>query len=376
VGEGRGGGRGWGAFPDLTVPPVLSLDNVSKRFGRIVAADRITLEVSEREFFALLGPSGSGKTTMLRIAAGLEWPDDGRITIAGRNVTREPPYRRGIGMVFQDFLLFPHRTVAENILFPLKMQGADADHKARQLDWVTDFVRLKGLEQRYPHQLSGGQKQRVALARGLVSKPSLLLLDEPLANLDRELRKEMEIEIRRFQLELGIPFVYVTHNQEEALTMSDRMAVMREGRIEQIGPKLDLYHHPASAFVAAFLGSSNALYGNVAELSGEEATIAWDGFEFQARAHAGLVRGAVAACFVKSEKIVMSPASGEGRSLRGTLRDSIFKGQYADHLVRLSGGQEMIVSGPPILDGLAKGDDVMLSWDWRNCDAFAREEAP
>lgn len=359
------------------MPPVLSLDNVSKRFDRIVAADRITLEVSDREFFALLGPSGSGKTTMLRIAAGLERPDDGRVTIAGRDVSREPPYRRGIGMVFQDFLLLPHRTVAENILFPLKMQGASTGHKARQLDWVTDFVRLKGLEHRYPHQLSGGQKQRVALARGLVSKPSLLLLDEPLANLDRELRKEMEIEIRRFQLELGIPFVYVTHNQEEALTMSDRMAVMCEGRIEQMGPKLDLYHRPASAFVASFLGSSNGFHGDVVELSGEEATVAWDGFTFKARAHAGLLRGAPAQCFVKSEKISITAGHAEvdNLGLRGRLRDSIFKGQYADHLVRLPGGREVIVSGPPTLHGLAQGDAVRLAWNWQDCDAFPWEQA-
>jgi ABC-type Fe3+/spermidine/putrescine transport system ATPase subunit len=202
----------------------------------------------------------------------------------------------------------------------------------------------------------------------------LLLLDEPLANLDRELRKEMEIEIRRFQLELGIPFVYVTHNQEEALTMSDRMAVMCEGRIEQVGAKLELYHRPASAFVASFLGSSNAFHGKVVELSGEEATIVWDGFTFKARAH-GLVRGAPAECFVKSEKIVMTAGTADGPGLRGTLRDSIFKGQYADHLVRLPGGREVIVSGPPILDRLAKGDAIMLAWAWQDCDAFPREPA-
>lgn len=357
------------------MPPVLSLDNVSKRFGHIVAADAISLEVGEHEFFSLLGPSGSGKTTMLRIIAGLELPDHGRVAIAGRDISRQPPYRRDIGMVFQDFLLFPHRTVAENIAFPLKMQRAGADHTGRQLDWVMDFVRLKGLEHRYPHQLSGGQKQRVALARGLISKPSLLLLDEPLANLDRELRKEMEIEIRRFQLELGIPFIYVTHNQEEALTMSDRMAVMCQGRIEQVGPKLDLYHRPGSAFVASFLGSPNMFEGQVVELAGDQATIAWEGHTFQARAHSGLRRGAAAECFVKSEKVIMTPGSREGASLSGTLRDSIFKGQYADHLVRLPGGREVIVSGPPVLDGLTTGTSVVLGWDWGDCDAFPARSA-
>ena len=210
---------------------VLRLENVTKRFGNVLAADQITIEVGQTEFFALLGPSGSGKTTMLRMIAGLERPNEGRILIGGRDVTALPPYKRGIGMVFQDFLLFPHRTVAENIGFPLKMQGKSRAETAENLRWVVDLVRLTGLEARFPHQLSGGQKQRVALARGLVSRPSLLLLDEPLANLDRELRKEMEVEIRRFQIELGIPFVYVTHNQEEALTMSDRMAVMRQSAL-------------------------------------------------------------------------------------------------------------------------------------------------
>lgn len=358
------------------VSPVLSLDHVTKRFGRVVAADAITLDVREGEFFALLGPSGSGKTTMLRMVAGLERPDAGCIRIAGGDVTHEPPYRRGIGMVFQDFLLFPHRNVDENITFPLKMQGASAEHRRHQLDWVTDFVRLKGLNARYPHQLSGGQKQRVALARGLVSKPSLLLLDEPLANLDRELRKEMEIEIRRFQLELGIPFVYVTHNQEEALTMSDRMAVMREGRIEQVGLKLDLYHRPGSAFVASFLGSPNVFEGRIAELAGQQAVVAWDGHAFKARAHAALSKGVRVSCFVKSEKIAMAPDRGDVAGLKGVLRDSIFKGHYADHLVRLAGGREVTVSGPAVLDGIAKGQSVVLAWDWQDCDAFAAEGEP
>ncbi|HHI81723.1 MAG TPA: ABC transporter ATP-binding protein, partial [Rhizobiales bacterium] len=256
---------------------VLTLDNVSKHFGAITAADDINIEVGRTEFFALLGPSGSGKTTMLRMIAGLEKPDTGKIVIGGKDVTNEPPYRRGIGMVFQDFLLFPHKTVAENITFPLKMQGASADEKAKNLAWVCGLVHLEGLEERYPHQLSGGQKQRVALARGLVSRPSLLLLDEPLANLDRELRKEMEVEIRRFQIELGIPFVYVTHNQEEALTMSDRMAVMRAGKMEQVGEKFSLYHDPQSGFVASFLGSPNSFYGTVMAVEDGIAEIDWFG---------------------------------------------------------------------------------------------------
>ena len=237
----------------------LQLQAVTRRFGPVTAVDRTDLEIEQGEFFALLGPSGSGKTTLLRIIAGLELPDEGRVLIGGQDVTDLPPYRRNVGMVFQNFLLFPHKTVAENIVFPLRMQNAPKPRRDEQLQWVMALLRLEGLEGRYPNELSGGQQQRVALARGLIARPALLLLDEPLANLDRELRSEMEVEIRRYQKELQIPFIYVTHNQEEALTMSDRIAVMRSGRFEQIGAKTEIYTNPASAFVATFVGHANRL---------------------------------------------------------------------------------------------------------------------
>lgn len=345
---------------------VLTLENVTKRFGDITAADDINISVGQTEFFALLGPSGSGKTTMLRMIAGLETPDTGRIVIGGTDVTRLPPYSRGIGMVFQDFLLFPHKTVAENILFPLKMQKKSAAEKADNLKWVCDLVHLEGLEERYPHQLSGGQKQRVALARGLVSRPSLLLLDEPLANLDRELRKEMEVEIRRFQLELGIPFVYVTHNQEEALTMSDRIAIMREGRMEQVGEKFSLYHDPTSRFVASFLGSPNAFEGTVRNHADGIADIDWHGHVIRARAHDGIHRGDGAVCYVKSEKVKIAPGAGE---MPGIIRDVIFKGQYADFLVLMENGREITASGSHASQ-LAKGVQVQVSWQAGAADAF------
>jgi ABC-type Fe3+/spermidine/putrescine transport system ATPase subunit len=309
---------------------------------------------------------------MLRIIAGLEQPNTGTVRIGGRDVTLEPSYRRGIGMVFQDFLLFPHRTVAENIVFPLKMQGANAARKEEQLRWVCDFVRLQGLQDRYPHQLSGGQKQRVALARGLISRPSLLLFDEPLANLDRELRKEMEVEIRRFQLQLDIPFVYVTHNQEEALTMSDRIAIMCDGRLDQVGPKLDLYHRPATAFVASFLGSPNTIDGKVVDVSRGQARISWLGDSFVARPHEGLKRGMAARCYVKSEKIRIV-TGGKDAGIAGTVRDMIFKGQYTDYIVNLSNGSEMTVSMPPGLDSFNAGSKLRLTWSAEDCDAFVRD---
>src|SRR5690606_1439381 len=227
-----------------------------------------------------------------------ETPDTGRVLINGKDVTALPPYARGVGMVFQNFLLFPHKTVAENVIFPLRMQGVDKAKQAERLKWALGLLRLEGLGDRYPHQLSGGQRQRVALARGLISRPALLLLDEPLANLDRELRKEMEVEVRRYQVELNIPFIYVTHNQEEALTMSDRIAVMNHGRFEQVAPKLEVYTHPATRFVAGFVGHSNRIGGS---LSGAD-TLDWKGVLIRVVPPAGAEAGDPLECYVKCGK--------------------------------------------------------------------------
>jgi putative spermidine/putrescine transport system ATP-binding protein/spermidine/putrescine transport system ATP-binding protein len=289
------------------------------------------------------------------------------VLIDGQDVTRLPPYARNIGMVFQDFLLFPHKTVAENIVFPLKMKGLAATEQKRQLDWVVDFVRLEGFEQRYPHQLSGGQKQRVSLARGLVARPTLLLLDEPLANLDRELRKEMEVEVRRFQVELGIPFVYVTHNQEEALTMSDRIAVMNRGRIEQEGRKLEVYARPATRFVAAFVGSANRLSGRLTAVSGAEAKLDWNGIAVMVPRPADAGVGDRVEYYLKSERVGIAAPGARAQAdnqnrLEGTLRDIIFKGQYADYLIDLANGAELVVSDAPEIAGVASRGPVALSW--------------
>ena len=355
---------------------ILRIEAVEKRFGAVRAVDGVSLEVGSREFFALLGPSGSGKTTLLRIVSGLEAPDRGRVEIGGNDVTRLPPYLRRIGMVFQDFLLFPHRTVAENITFPLKMQGRSTAERKEQLDWILGFVRMEGLGDRFPHQLSGGQKQRVALARGLVSRPELLLLDEPLANLDRELRKEMEIEVRRYQEELGIPFVYVTHNQEEALTMSDRMAVMHQGVIEQMGPKLEVYNAPATRFVASFVGAPNKLSGQVMEVDGERLLIDWDGIRLIGRAVGGAGAGDPVEVFLKSERIALGPAADAAQyenRLEGTVRDIIFKGQFADYIVRADNEAELVVSGPPTVPGVDRNSRVNVGWAVEAADVFAVE---
>ena len=356
----------------------LRVEGVEKRFGAVKAVDGVSLEIGHGEFFALLGPSGSGKTTLLRIVSGLEAPDRGRVEISGADVTALPPYMRRIGMVFQDFLLFPHRTVAENIVFPLKMQGRSQTEQKEQLDWILGFIHMEGLGERFPHQLSGGQKQRVALARGLIARPELLLLDEPLANLDRELRKEMEVEVRRYQKELGIPFVYVTHNQEEALTMSDRMAVMHRGALEQVGPKLDVYNAPATRFVASFVGAPNKLAGRVVDDEGERLRIDWDGLTLIGRSASGARRGDSVEIYLKSERIALDPAAHDVQNdnrIDGTVRDIIFKGQFADYFVRTASEAELVVSGPPSLLGVERGSRVTLGWSVDAGDVFVAEDA-
>ncbi|WWE61571.1 ABC transporter ATP-binding protein [Parasalinivibrio latis] len=353
--------------------PLVSLKGITKTFGSFTAVDHIDVEIGQNEFFALLGPSGSGKTTLLRIIAGLEKPDSGRLIIGDDDVTDLPPYKRGIGMVFQDFLLFPHRTVAENIVFPLRMQGMAKEEQDKHLAWIVDLVRLTGLEQRYPHQLSGGQKQRVALARGLVSRPRVLLLDEPLANLDRELRKEMEIEIRRFQQELGIPFIYVTHNQEEALIMSDRMAVMQSGKFEQVGDTYSLYDAPESAFVAGFLGATNRLSAMFTRTLDRTSTASVGDKSLRVTAPDGLEVGSPVTLYAKSESLSVDSTSS-GNSLPGKVKDVIFKGQYSDVVVTLLAGDEIVVStAPKEAQNIKRGHDVHVSFDPAATFAFLAE---
>jgi len=359
--------------------PALKLEQVEKTFDRVRAVDKVSLDVGQSEFFSLLGPSGSGKTTLLRIIAGLETPGNGTIHIGGRDVTRLPPYARGIGMVFQDFLLFPHKIVAENITFPLKMQKVPADRQKEQLDWVLGLVRMKGYENRYPHQLSGGQKQRVALARGLVARPDVLLLDEPLANLDLELRKEMEVEMRRFQAELDIPFIYVTHNQEEALTLSSRMAVMHNGRFEQVGAKLDLYNNPQTRFVASFLGSPNHVQGQLKHVENHIAVMDCKGIELKIPTVSGAKPGDKIDYFLKHEKIRIQHPQADDRvrdenRIKGTLRDIIFKGQHSDYFVVLENGEELVGSAAAEAESLAIRQAVEVTWLPQAGDAFLAEE--
>ena len=358
---------------------VLELDGVTKRFGNVTAADDINLKVAQGEFFALLGPSGSGKTTLLRIIAGLELPDAGRVYINGKDVTNLPPYARRVGMVFQNFLLFPHKTVGENVVFPLRMQGVARAQRDEQLAWALKLLRLDGLADRYPSQLSGGQQQRVALARGLISRPALLLLDEPLANLDRELRKEMEVEVRRYQVELTTPFVYVTHNQEEALTMSDRIAVMAKGRFEQVAPKLEVYTHPKSPFVAGFVGHSNRLSGRLGDDEGPFARMDWRGTSLLVPRPPGTGIGGSVDYFVKCENLSLAspndpPLPGVVNRVPATLLDVIFKGPTADYLAKLDNGAELTVTDAVTLPKIQRGDPVHVVWSPEAGQSFAAQE--
>jgi putative spermidine/putrescine transport system ATP-binding protein len=247
------------ATPSQAVHPAVRLVELRKNYGRVVAAAGVDLEIAEGEFFTMLGPSGSGKTTLLRLIAGFERPDRGTVLLGGADVTARPPYARDVNTVFQDYALFPHMTVAENVEYGLKIHRVPKPERRRRAERVLDMVRLSGLGGRKPLQLSGGQRQRVALARAIVNEPEVLLLDEPLGALDLKLRQEMQIELKRIQREVGITFVYVTHDQEEALTMSDRVAVLNAGRVEQIGAPIEVYERPATEFVAGFIGVSNLI---------------------------------------------------------------------------------------------------------------------
>ena len=274
--------------------PDISVRGLTKRYGDVVAVDDIDLDISPGEFFTLLGPSGSGKTTTLRMIAGFEIPDEGTIELAGEDVSRLPPYDRPVNTVFQDYALFPHMTVQENVEYGLMVKKVKKGERRERAKEALDMVRLGSHGARKPSQLSGGQRQRVALARAIVNRPKVLLLDEPLGALDLKLRQEMQIELKSIQREVGITFVYVTHDQEEALTMSDRLAVFNQGRIEQIGPPAQVYEHPESEFIAGFVGVSNVIErdGRRYTVRPEKINILMNGQEPQPGSHVeqGLVR--------------------------------------------------------------------------------------
>jgi putative spermidine/putrescine transport system ATP-binding protein len=342
-------------------------DALEKDFGTVRAVDGVSIDVAPGEFVTLLGPSGSGKTTSLMMLAGFELPTAGEIYVDGQPILTVPPYRRNIGMVFQNYALFPHMTVGENIAFPLKLRRVKKDEVARRTHEVLELVKLPGYERRYPRQLSGGQQQRIAVARALVFNPRVLLMDEPLGALDKQLRESLQLEIKHLHEQLGVTIIYVTHDQQEALVMSDRIAVMNEGRIEQIGTPTELYDTPATRFVASFIGESNFLEGRLLESTGTICTVDVAGVgTIRAPAHDGLKSGAAVTATVRPEKIVFADEGADRTTnlLAGTVQDVIFVGETRRYEIGI-GGEARLVLKRQNRAGVAqyqRGDAVHVTW--------------
>ena len=338
------------------------LDKVRKTFGAIVAVNDVTLDIERGTIFSLLGPSGCGKTTTLRLIAGFEQPSAGEVYIRGERVTSVAPYRRDFSMVFQSYALFPHLDVAENVAFGLRMRRLPRAERGAAVKEALELVKLDALADRYPRQLSGGQQQRVALARAIVVKPAVLLLDEPLGALDKMLREEMQVELRDLQQRLGITAVFVTHDQEEALTLSDRVAVMRGGVIEQIGAPREIYDRPVSEFVAGFLGASNFLGGRVMAREAEIAVVETAGGHVRVLAPATTAPvGAKVRLAVRPERVRMSGPGGEG--LRGTVRSIVYRGPVTHYYMDSAGGTLLAYAQNAGAGDWAIGDDVCCAWE-------------
>ncbi|MGZ4639398.1 MAG: ABC transporter ATP-binding protein [Actinomycetes bacterium] len=340
----------------------LVIDRLTKKFATFVAVDDLSVTVPQGSFFALLGPSGCGKTTTLRMVAGLEEPTAGNILIGDDDITYTKPYRRPVNTVFQSYALFPHLDIYENVAFGLRRRGKK-DIK-RQVEESLELVELGALARRKPAQLSGGQQQRVALARAIVNRPSVLLLDEPLGALDLKLRRQMQIELKRIQTEVGITFVHVTHDQEEAMTMADTIAVMNEGRIEQLGGPETLYDNPVTTFVANFLGQSNLVRAQVTSRRGAELVVDAHGNKLSMPTARCVSEGEDIWVGVRPEKIQVNGAASAGNNITGTVADTSYIGVSTQYLVRMPWGQELTVvrqnDGAAIL---RPGQEVTLSWD-------------
>jgi spermidine/putrescine transport system ATP-binding protein len=356
----------------VAVPPtaqrdeVIVLDQVRKQFGSSVAVESADLSIARGEFFAMLGPSGCGKTTTLKMIAGFELPTSGRVLLEGVDVSRVPPYRRNVNTVFQQYALFPHMTVADNVAFGPRSRRVSRSECDRQVAEMLDVVRLGGFAKRKPAQLSGGQQQRVALARALVNYPSALLLDEPLAALDLKLREAMQLELKRIQREVGITFVFVTHDQGEALTLSDRIAVMSDGVIEQIGSPDEIYNRPASLFVAGFIGSANLLPGTTTGRDGDDIVVELEcGPTVRAEPGWQPSNGDPVSVMIRPERLQVALAAGsDGRSIEGVIRQVIFQGASARLQLELRDGTEIVTYVDPDADlpFLRPGAAVHATW--------------
>lgn len=356
---------------------IIGVDNISKEYGDITAVSELSFSVKKGEFLSLLGPSGCGKTTTLRMIAGFDTPTAGSITIAGQSMENTPAYDRDVGMVFQGYALFPHKTVGENVGYGLRMEGVPKEERNRRIEDILKLVDLGGFEDRSPSELSGGQQQRVALSRALVTEPSVLLLDEPLANLDLKLRKSMRFELKKIQNELGITTVYVTHDQEEALSLSDRIIVMNEGHSEQIGSPREIYHHPKNEFVADFIGEANILNGSAVEVNQNNIKVSLDIDPDQviivARSNApdSIREGDPVSVNIRPEKFSVTQGPKEPNSLTGTINTLTFLGRSTRFLFD-SNGSELLVESTGTRDHseLQPGDEISVSWHPEDVQIF------
>jgi spermidine/putrescine transport system ATP-binding protein len=342
-------------------PADVRLERITKRFDDVLAVDDITVEIPQGSFFALLGPSGCGKTTTLRMIGGFEEPDAGTIYLGDRPVTGLPPYKRDVNTVFQSYALFPHLTVFENVAFGLRRKGLKGPQLDGRVREILGLVDLAGIERRKPRQLSGGQQQRVALARALVNRPQVLLLDEPLGALDLKLRKQMQLELKALQHDMGITFVHVTHDQDEAMTMADQIAVMNKGRIEQLGSPAELYERPRTAFVARFLGASNLLPGTV---SGSSVVRLDGGGEVRISAKSLPESGTRVAVGIRPEKLAFGARDGRNR-LAGTVVESAYVGVATQYIVDTPSGRLTVYvqNAEPGANAVATGLPVELAFD-------------
>jgi spermidine/putrescine transport system ATP-binding protein len=337
----------------------VQLVDVTKRFEDVVAVDRLSLEIEHGSFYALLGPSGCGKTTTLRMIGGFEQPSEGEIFLGDTEVSGLPAYKRDVNTVFQSYALFPHLSIFENVAFGLRRKSIRGDMLSGRVREILRLVGLEGMEKRKPRQLSGGQQQRVALARALVNKPQVLLLDEPLGALDLKLRKQMQLELKGIQHDIGITFVHVTHDQEEAMTMADKIAVMNHGRIEQLGTPTELYENPTTAFVAGFLGVSNLIPGTV---SGSDTVQLRRGPEVRVRPEALQGRTGEVAVGIRPEKIALG--QGQANVLDGTIVEEAYVGVATQYIVETDCGRLTVYrqNASPGLNGASPGQRLTLSW--------------
>ncbi|MGY4303666.1 putative spermidine/putrescine transport system ATP-binding protein [Bradyrhizobium sp. USDA 4369] len=343
--------------------PFISFRQVVKRFAALTVVDHLDLDIARGEFIALLGPSGSGKTTLLMMLAGFEQPTSGTIAVDGRRIDGLPPHKRDMGVVFQNYALFPHMSVRDNIAFPLKMRNTPKSEIATRVARVLDMVKLSAMAERKPAQLSGGQQQRVALARALVFEPQVVLMDEPLGALDKKLREQMQLDIRDLHRRLGLTIVFVTHDQDEALTMSDRIAVFNHGRIEQIGPPREIYELPRTPFVAEFIGETNLLACKVDAQAGEAVHLITDsGLALSAHAGAGRIDGGKVQVSIRPEAIrINDHAAATANRLTARIMDAVYFGDHM-RLVATVGAQRLIIKGDRMSGAAEVGSEVALSF--------------